>query len=270
MIKHLITLIKRIMGLSIGFIVLLVVLIVITKVWYTVYTGLVYENLVFTSELLPVSSVSWYKVDAVYADAMKQYGIEWGVFLTEGLDVITPWEALVCYLLAYGGIKGAPYLLRGLLFITGGVALFRYAYRIFSYGACEWYGQLCRSLNPADSTGKFHTTNYIWDIIFWNNLAQLVLITILIWITWDLEERASKDAFEDEKRVLYQSNVPPEKIEAYYTLQKQKLLYGDSLLPVQPPPPPPPQHQEPPVQFMVPPSESNQLRFRGDNNNKQQ
>ncbi len=230
-----------------GYITILIVFGVLTFGWFLPYIGLVYLNSITTSQFLPISAVAGYSPDVVYPNAMEEYGAEWVIFLTEPLDFYAPAVCLICFLLIYANITQAKYILRLYFALDLALIILRFIYRIVSYAFCDKYGQLCRSLDPADKTGYFETTNLIWDILFWNNLAIFFWNLMLLLISWDIEERAKRERDDDTRRILVENGKRPEEIEALFYLKRQEMMNKNEE-PMPPPPQPPPyEDEQPPV-----------------------
>ncbi len=234
-----------------GYITILIIFIVLTTGWFVAYIGLVYMNAVFTSQYLKVSDVPYYKTTATYPDAMSEYGLEWALFITEPIDFFVPWVCLICYLLVYANITQAKHLLRGYFVVSFFFLIIRFIYRIISYGLCDSYGQLCRSLNPADKTGYFETTNMIWDIVFWNNFAMIFWNIMLLALTYDISERAKRERDDDTRRVLIENGGKPHEIEALIYLKRKELEEeaDNKKKQSQVPQPQPPEYEQPPIYY---------------------
>lgn len=240
-----------------GYVTILIIFITLTTGWFIPYIGLVYLNSVFLSKYLTVSDVAGYSPSVWYPGSMDQYGAEWAIFLTEPLDFFAPWICLVCFLMIYANMPQAKYILRIYFGFDIVLIFFRFVYRVVSYGLCGRYGQLCRSLNPADKTSYFETTNLIWDILFWNNFAMLIWNLMLLMISWDISERAKRERDDDTKRVLVENGKSPQEIEALFYLKREEMRKNKDAASGQEPIPEPPVYVSPEDQppIYIPPED---------------
>lgn len=243
---------------------ILLIIAILQYGYFFPYTGLVYLNAVFTYSNLPISNVPGYDPNAFYANAMEQYNLEWFIFtVSVNYDFLMPFVVFTTYLFVLKGESGFMYALYAYL-ITDGLNIFlRFIYRIVSYAFCDDYGQLCRSLNPADPTGKFHTHNQLWDIVFWTDFSLLILYFIWVALVWGLKERAKEERINLLRFFLKkEQSMQPYEIEV--------LLKKGQIVEEQEPMPPKYEETTPLLQTKKGPvlhRPHNEIRSRKENNN---
>lgn len=140
------------------------------------YFPVVYLNLVYTHDTLPIANVPYYD-PALTSAKSDRYQYEWFFYAMDIFRIIPP--IMINFQITSTVIHGSSSTL-GYILIVGFICildLINLVKRSSDYGLCSTI-QFCRNFNPAN----YATPNWVFLVGFWFNLAFLLFDAIYIYM----------------------------------------------------------------------------------------